>query len=264
VSYLIKIVIVVTLLLKLAVITTAQNQPVAFEVATIKPTPPDWRGGRYTRMEGGHQFFASDYTLKYMVAAAYGVTLRTISGGPSWVDSDHYDIVAATPGDARPSSDDQMLMLQSLLADRFQLRFHMEQKDFSFYALTVEKSSARLKESPVAPDQQTALINVVFPGDFIRLPARNATMAQFAAILQRAVLDRPVLDKTGLTGKYDFDLEWTPDGSQFGGVMPPIKPDNSGKPNLFEALQQLGLKLESRRGPVPVIVVDHVERPSEN
>ena len=187
----------------------AQNQPLAFEVATIKPTPPDWRGGRYTRMEGGHQFVARDYTLKYMVAAAYGVTLRTISGGPSWVDSDHYDIVAATPGDARPSSDDQMLMLQSLLADRFQLRFHMEQKDFSFYALTVEKSSARLKESPVAPDQQTALINVVYPGDFIRLPARNATMTQFAAMLQRAVLDRPVLDKTGLTARYDFDLDYS-------------------------------------------------------
>jgi uncharacterized protein (TIGR03435 family) len=215
-------------------------------------------------MEGGHQFVARDYTLKYMITAAYSAAPRTVSGGPSWVDSDHYDIVAATPGDVRPSSDDQMLMLQTLLADRFQLTFHTEQKDFPFYALTVDKSGAGLKESPAATDPQTALINVVYPGDFIRLPARNATMTQFAAMLQRAVLDRPVLDKTGLTGKYDFDLEWTPDNSQFGGVMPPIKPDNSGKPNLFEALQQLGLKLESRKGPVPVIVIDHVERPSEN
>jgi uncharacterized protein (TIGR03435 family) len=90
-------------------------------------------------------------------------------------------------------------------------------------------------------------------------------MAQFASMLQRAVLERPVLGKTGLVGRYDFDLEWTPDETQFGGQLPPIKPENSGKPDLFAALQQqLGLRLESSKGPVDVIVIDHVERPSEN
>jgi uncharacterized protein (TIGR03435 family) len=264
VSYSTKIVIVVVLLLTLAVITTEQNQPFTFEVASIKPTPPDLRGGRYATMQGGHQFVARNYTLKYMVAAAYSVTPRTISGGPSWIDSDAYDILAGTPGEVRPSTDDQMLMLQALLAERFQLRFHNEQKEFSYYALTVAKSGAKLKESVAPPDEQTVLINRVYPGDYIQLPARNATMAQFAAMLQRAVLDRPVLDKTGLTGKYDFDLEWTPDGSQFEGKMPEIKPDNSGKPGLFEALQQLGLRLESTTGPIPVIAIDYVERPSDN
>jgi uncharacterized protein (TIGR03435 family) len=215
-------------------------------------------------MQGGHQFVARNYTLKYMVAAAYSVTPRTISGGPSWIDSDAYDILAATPGEVRPSVDDQMLMLQALLADRFQLTFHTEQKDFAYYALTVAKSGAKLKESIAAPHEQTVLINRVYPRDYIQLPARNATMAQFAAMLQRAVLDRPVLDKTGLSGKYDFDLEWTPDDSQFDGHMPPTRPDNSGKPDLFAAMQQLGLKLESVKGPVPTIVIDHVERPSEN
>jgi uncharacterized protein (TIGR03435 family) len=254
---------VMSLLVSISVVW-AQTSHLAFEVASIKPTPPDWRGGRYATMQGGHQFVARDYTLKYMVAAAYSVTPRTISGGPSWIDSDAYDILAVTPGEVRPGVDDQMRMLQALLADRFQLRFHTEQKEFSFYALTVAKSGAKLKESTAAPDEQTVLINQVYPGDYIHLPAHNATMAQFAAMLQRAVLDRPVLDKTGLTGKYDFDLEWTPDGSQFEGKMPEIKPDNSGKPGLFEALQQLGLRLESTKGPVPVIVIDHVERPSEN
>jgi uncharacterized protein (TIGR03435 family) len=109
VSHLMKIVIVVTLLLTLAVITTAQNQPLAFEVATIKPTPPDWRGGRFVTMQGAHQFVARNYTLKYMIATAYSVTLRTISGGPSWIDSDPYDILAANPELVRPSFENQML-----------------------------------------------------------------------------------------------------------------------------------------------------------
>ena len=242
----------------------AQNPPLTFEVATIKPTPPDWRGGRYATMQGGHQFVARSYTVKYMVAAAYGVTPRTISGGPPWIDSDPYDILAATPGEVRPSFEDQMLMLRALLADRFQLAFHTDQKEFSFYALTVAKNGVKLKESTAPPDEQPMLISHVYPGDHIELPAHNATMAQFASILQRAILDRPVLDKTGLTGKYDFDLEWTYDDSQFDGHLPPIKPDNSGKPDFFAAMQRLGLRLESTKGPVPVIVIDHVERPSEN
>ena len=245
-------------------IASVQTSRLAFEVASIKPTPPDWRGGRYATMQGGHQFVARSYTLKNMVAAAYSVTPRTISGGPSWIDSDPYDILAATPGEVRPSFDDQMLMLQALLSDRFRLTFHTEQKEFSFYALTVGKNGATVKESTAPPDEQTMLINHVFAGDHIELPAHNASMGQFAAMLQRAVLDRPVLDKTGLKGKYDFDLQWTYDESQFDGHLPAIQPDNSGKPDLFAAIQQLGLRLEPTKGPVPVIVIDHVERPSEN
>jgi uncharacterized protein (TIGR03435 family) len=245
-------------------IACAQTSHLSFEVASIKPTPPDWRGGRYATMQGGHQFVARSYTVKYMVAAAYSVTPRTISGGPPWIDSDPYDILAATPGEVRPSFEDQMLMLRALLADRFQLAFNTEQKELSFYALTVAKNGVKLKESTAPPDEQPMLISHVYPGDHIELPAHNTTMAQFASMLQRAILDRPVLDKTGLTGKYDFDLEWTPDESQFDGHLPPIKPDNSGKPDLFAAMQQLGLRLESGKGPVPIIVIDHVERPSEN
>ena len=254
---------VIAVLLFTITIVSAQDSRPSFEVASIKPTPPDWRGGRYATMQGGHQFVARDYTLKYMVAAAYSVTPRTISGGPSWIDSDHYDILAATPGEVRPSFDDQMSMLQTLLTERFQLTFHTVPKEFSIYALTVVKNGVKLKESTAPPDEQPMLINRVYPGDFIQLPARNATMAQFVAMLQRAVLDRPVVDKTALSGRYDFDLEWTPDDSQFEGKMQ-IKAENSGKPNLFAALQQLGLRLESTKGPVPVIVIDHVERPSEN
>jgi len=109
------------------------------------------------------------------------------------------------------------------------------------------------------------LINQVFPGEKILLPAHNATMAQFASMLQRGVLDRPVVDRTGLTARYDFTLEWTPDETQFDGNLPPVSPENAKKPDLFTALQQqLGLRLEPSRAPVDVIVIDSVQRPSEN
>jgi uncharacterized protein (TIGR03435 family) len=90
-------------------------------------------------------------------------------------------------------------------------------------------------------------------------------MAQFASTLQRAVLDRPVLDKTNLSGRYDFDLEWTPDDTQFGGNLPPVLPENAEKPDLFAALQQqLGLRLDSSRAPIDGIVIDSVQKPTEN
>jgi len=95
------------------------------------------------------------------------------------------------------------------------------------------------------------------------LPARNATIGQFAAMMQRAVLDRAVVDQTGLPGTYDFDLEWTPDENQFSGNLP--RSVESTRPSLFVAMQeQLGLRLEATRGPVSALVIDRVERPSEN
>jgi len=104
---------------------------------------------------------------------------------------------------------------------------------------------------------------VVYPLRVV-LPGRNATMESFVSLLQRAILDRPVVDKTGLTGRYDFDLEWAPDETQFGGDLPPASAAATSPP-LFEAIQQqLGLRLEATRGPVAALVVDTVERPSAN
>src|ERR1700681_715238 len=105
----------------------------AFEVATIKPTGPDPRG-RFITLQG-HQFVARNHALKTLIAAAYNLTPAAISGGPAWVDSDHYDILARPPGEVRPSLDEQMSMLRKFLADRFKLTFHREQKEFSIYAL---------------------------------------------------------------------------------------------------------------------------------
>jgi uncharacterized protein (TIGR03435 family) len=234
----------------------------AFEVATIKPVQSDARAARYITMQGKNRFVEKDYTLKLLIAAAYDLNPHVISGGPDWLDSEHYDITALTPGDVRPTRDEQMGMLRKLLTDRFQLSFHREPKEFSIYVLEVAKSGSKLRDS-AKPDEAPALINVVYPQS-IKLPARNVTMGDFASMLQRAVVDRPVVDKTGLTGRYDFDLEWAPDESQFGGQVAPASADASAAP-LFTAIQQqLGLKLVATRGPVDALVVDKAERPSAN
>ena len=238
----------------------------SFEVATIKPTTPDSRA-RFIRMQRANRFYATGFTLQALVAAAYSLTPRAISGGAAWTDTDRYDILASTPGDTQPKLDEQMTMLRKLLTDRFQLTFHREPKELPVYPLTVAKGGIKLKESTAPPGELPYLINTIFPeekgGVHVMLPARNATMAQFTAMLQRGVLDRMVLDKTGLSGTYDFELEWTPDDNQFGGQLPlSLEPT---KPNLFTAMQeQLGLKLDATKGLVAALVIDRVERPSEN
>jgi uncharacterized protein (TIGR03435 family) len=258
-------------------IALAQSQPAArrpaldaFEVATVKLTPPDdYRGARLFKMPSAHQFIAKNYPLRLLIGVAFNLTPRAIAGGPEWIDSDHYDVVAATPGEVRPSLDEQMSMLQKLLVDRFNLTFHREKKEFSIYAITIANGGPKLKESTALPDEAPALIMTVYPAssggiDHVLMPGRNATVAQFASVLQRAVLDRPVVDQTGLPGKYDFELEWTPDETQFGGTLPQGPPD-SDKPGIFAAVQQqLGLRLEATRGPVDTMVINRVTRPTEN
>lgn len=234
----------------------------AFEVATVKPVNFDRKGGRYIIMQGTSRFVEKAYTLKLLIAAAYDLNPRTILSGPSWIDSDHYDILAVTPGAVRPTHDEQMKMLRNLLADRFSLSFHREQKDFSIYELEVAKGGPKLKPS-AAPDDPPALISTVYP-QHILLPARSTTMRDFVSLLQRAVLDRPVVDKTALTGKYDFDLTWAPDETQFGGDVPVASAEAPAAP-LFTAIQeQLGLRLTATRGPVEALVVDKANQPSAN
>jgi uncharacterized protein (TIGR03435 family) len=241
----------------------------SFEVATIKPTPPDWTGGRYIRMLSTQQFVARGHGLNTLIAAAYNLSPQLISGGPRWIVDDHYDVLAKTPGDIRPNLEEQMAMLRNLLAARFNLAFHRERKEFSIYALTIAKNGPKLKDSTVSPDaapEGPPLLAFVLSPQLVRLPGRYVSMPELASVMQRAALDRPVVDKTGLSGRYDFDLEFTPDEAVFGGMLPrPATLDASSKPEFFAAIQeQLGLKLEATRGSVEALVIDRVERPSAN
>jgi uncharacterized protein (TIGR03435 family) len=237
-----------------------------FEVATIKPSTLDWpSGGRYMRMQTAHQFVARNYTLRVILSAAYNLTPRAVSGGPEWVDSDRFDILAEAPGEVRPTLDEQMAMLRKLLAERFSLALHREPKEYSIYALTIAKNGPKLMEAApnTSPEGSPPLVFVLYP-DMARLAARDATMGELASVMQRSALDRPVVDKTGLLGRYDFDLEWMPDETQFSGNVPKGDPDHP-KADLFAAMQQqLGLKLEATRGPIEALVIDKVERSSAN
>jgi uncharacterized protein (TIGR03435 family) len=244
---------------------TPRPQFDAFEVATIKPTGPE-PNGRWIRMQSADLFVAHNHAVRTLIAAAYDLSPQAILGGPAWVDSDRWDILAKTPGAVRPNLDQQMSMLRQLLSERFKLTFHREPKELSIYTLSVAPGGSKLKESTVSPDATPEgpppLVFSLSP-TLVRCPARYASLAEFASILQRSPLDRPVVDRTGLSGRYDFDLEFAPDERLWGGILP--RPENSDKPDLFRAIQeQLGLQLKAGKGPVEALVIDQVERPSEN
>lgn len=156
-------------------------------------------------------------------------------------------------------------MLQKLLADRYALKFHNDQKELSAYVLVVGKDGPKMKQNTSNPNGLPGL----FFGPIGTLHVMNATIHNFTNLMQSTVLDRPVVDKTGLTGRWDFTLKWTPDESQFVGmgikVPPPSADDANAAPPLFTAIQeQLDLKLEAQKTQVPVLVIDHVDHPSPN
>jgi len=241
----------------------------AFEVATIKPARPgEVNAGRYIRMRGA-QFQVKNYTVDGLIAAAYDLNPKAIFGGPAWAASERYEITATTPGELRPVYDEQMRMLRKLLSDRFNLEFHRGKKEFAIYEITVAKGGSKLKASTAPPDEPYNITSTLYPAPgggigYALLPARNVTIQQFASVLQRAILDRPVVDNTGLAGRFDFDLEWSPGQGEFGGELPPA-PEESRKAGIFEAMQQqLGLKIAATRGLIDTIVIDRVDRPSQN
>jgi uncharacterized protein (TIGR03435 family) len=232
-----------------------------FEVATIKPATPDRPGKGF--MVRGRQFSTVNTTLADLVTFAYGIHAKQITGAPAWVETEKYDLAAQPNGEGQPNDKQWKAMIQKLLADRFKLTFHRDKKELSVYAIVVGKNGPKLTKS----ESTSSLPGLFFRG-LGNLPAVNATMADFAGVMQGAVLDRPVVDQTGITGRWDFTLLWTPDEFQFGGAgakMPPPADKTAAPPDLFTAFQeQLGLKLESTKAQAEVFVIDRVAKPTEN
>jgi uncharacterized protein (TIGR03435 family) len=260
-----------------------------FEVASVKVHPPPTtligitnRGGRFS---------ATGFSLKMLMGRGYAIPELRITGGPSWAESERYDIEAKAPEGATPNQ--LQAMIQRLLEDRFQLKVHKETREFPVYELSVVKSGLKMKMSadqtppiPVPPaplpergrgglqgpspgprprgTQGFTITNgrYSFEGSAITVPAI------INAIQQR--VDRPIVDKTGLTGLFDVKLEWSPGAEApplpFGPApadAPPLPPGEG--PTIFSAIQdQLGLRLEGARGPLEVLVIDSVQKPSEN
>ncbi len=234
-----------------------------FEVATIKPTKPDEQ--RTFLVWRGNDMQVVNFSLAGLVKFAYDIQDKQILGAPDWFHSDRWDITAKPDTPGQPNGDQLKEMVQKLLADRFALKFHKDQKEMGAYVLTVGKDGPKLKQNASNPNGLPGL----FFGPIGTLHVMNATMQNFTGLMQSAVLDRPVVDKTGLTGRWDFTLKWTPDDSQFAGmgvkVPPPSADDPNPAPPLFTAIQeQLDLKLEAQKTAVPVLVIDHVDHPSPN
>lgn len=230
-------------------------EPLAFEVASVKPSPPD--GSHVMGLYPGGRFVATGATLRILIELAYRIQPYQHKGGPGWLDSDRFDVIAQA---GRSVGNDEVdRMLQTLLADRFKLAMHQDPKLLPGFMLVVAKHGPKLKGQSQGPF-------AVRPGPKMgRRIIGPASMQQLAESLGR-MLGRPVVDKTGLPGHFDFSLDWTPDNPP----APANQPDLPQAPGAFTdglltALEdQLGLKLEPQKDLGTLYIIDHVERPSEN
>jgi len=235
----------------------------SFEVASIKPGDP--KNPRFSIfLQPGGRFLATNATLHQLISFAYDLRSNQITGGPPWNDSALYSIEGKADG-AFPVPSGQAGaalirgMVQSLLAQRFQLTVHQEIKDDSIYELVVAKGGPKLKAAAEGENESER----VGPSS---ITGTNTPMSLLAKPLSQ-LIGRSVVDKTALTGKYDFAVQWTPSSRPFRfGDAPAAEPAaDPDAVSVFTALQeQLGLKLESARGSVETLVIDHAEKPSEN
>jgi uncharacterized protein (TIGR03435 family) len=239
----------------------------AFEVATIKPSDPGARGKGFTLRN--QDVITINTSLSDLLSMAYDLHPKQLTGGPAWIESDKYDITGRPDVPGQPSVVQMKLMIQKLVADRFQLKFHREKKELSVYAITAGKTGIKFAKSQADPNGLPGLFfRPGGPGGGLSFNVTNATLAEVGGVLQGNMLDRPVVDQTGLTGKYDFIVKFTPDASQMaglGGPPPPAADNPDAPPDLFAAFQQqLGLKLEGSKASVDALVIDKVEKPSAN
>ena len=239
----------------------AREADPTFEVATIKPND----SGIPTLLgiaQRGRNFTTINSSLIDLIGFAYGVQAKQVVDANGFAAA-RYDIDGVPDVAGIPSVPQQRTMVQKMLKERFKLSYHEDQKEMAAFVMTVAKDGPKL--TPTALTGLNPVNGVHASANGWVLSSHNASMAVLAGFLQLAVVDRPVVDKTGLTGRYDIDLDFTPDTSQFNGHPPPERKTETPSPNLFDALQQqLGLKVSSEKTLVKVVVVDHAEKPSSN
>jgi len=246
----------------------AQQAPPAFDVAELKANKSSDPDAAADFGKGG-QVTVRNVPLKVLIAAGYHIRMDELQGAPGWTETERFDIVGKAP--PTTSEDDLRRMLITLLQERLKLATHTEQKLMPVFALVVGKGGPKnLKESaPSRPaEDRCRRAPAATPGDLI-MACQHTTMANLAEDLQgfRGYIQIPVVDETGIKGSYEFSLTWTPAGRLTGGggrggdsEQKQTAPMGSGQ-SVFDALQaQLGLKLESKKLPMPIVVVDHVER----
>jgi uncharacterized protein (TIGR03435 family) len=273
--------------LAICAIACAQDAPkpkLHFEAASIKP---DASGDMRTAMmmQPGGRYVVTNITAKMLILSSFQLKENQLTGLPSWADSDRYDITAKPENGEGVTADDTRAMVRSLLEDRFKFAYHTETKEMPIYALVIAKGGPKLQPASgtkdvfdgrggpggLAPPPGGRGRGAMMRMGRGELSAAGATIATLADQLSR-IVGRTVIDKTGLTGNYDFDLKYTDEGGapmmmRGPGADPnaPPPPSETQTGSIFSALQeQLGLKLEAQKGPVDVYIVDHIDKPSEN
>jgi uncharacterized protein (TIGR03435 family) len=231
----------------------ARNADPAFEVAVIKPADPDDHNSGFHL--NGHRIFVENMSMTSMICFAYSIQKTQVAGAPRWFDEQLWDIDGVPDTEGAPDWHQYRRMLQKLLATRFSLQMHPDKRELLVYTLTVAKGGPKLENSKSDPDalsDQTG--HGIGSQQFMKFT--NDSMTDFAQLLQ-LMGDRPVIDQTNLSGRYDFTLLWTPD------VMRATPTDTA--PELFTAVrEQLGLNLEAARIPADVFVIDAATRPTQN
>jgi uncharacterized protein (TIGR03435 family) len=241
-------------------IQAGKTTPPQFEVATVKPTQPAQRGFHELNCKSGTGFAAREQTLLTIIEWAYDLPhgINRVSGGPNWMSSPDSAFDIHGKVERKVDFSECLLMVQSLLAERFALATHWETREVPVYVLSVGKKGSKLHE---ASEDPKVMSSVKLNGDQVQLSngfsrmasGRGMSMGELARFLSLTpTIGRPVIDKTGLEGFYGFSLDYA---TTLG----------DDRPDIFTAVQeQLGLKLEAAKGPVEFLVIDHAERPSEN
>jgi len=225
------------------------------QVETLRPGTPDLsfvgKSGKPFHIEG-HRVGVRG-TLRALIADAYGVKEYQVSAAPPWADTLIYEITAATSGDAVPTQDQVRPMLQSLLADRFQLKVHPDTKELPLYHLRQVKKSNLLK--PAGPDETFSWKLSNTPDGLLRSKATKESIGDFVQLVGVST-DRPVIDKTGITGDIDYDILIAPPEGK--------GPEDVNRAIVYAVIDQLGLKLESVKDSIAILVVDKADKPSAN
>ena len=227
-----------------------------WDVVSVKARDPNEPSNSQSTGMKGRQYTMVNRTVRAMLLFSYGLHKTQIVGGPSWIETERWDVQGVPDVPGHPNLKQAQILTRKLLEERFGLKVHKETKEMAVYAISVAKGGEKMARSvgdPNGTPDETESSN----GGQVTMRMTNMSLGEFAPDLA-FFLDRPAVDQTGLTGRYDFLLKWTADDSR-------APTDGSAPPGLFTAIQQqIGLKLEPAKAPVEVLMIDAVERPSAN
>ena len=244
----------------------AKDAHPVFEAATIKPSDPESRGAVGMVAQGRHIMYTNQ-SLKDLVLLAYGIQEKQLVDAPAWLGTEKYDIDGVPDIEGTPNWPQMLEMYRNLLVDRFSLKVHWGKRDLAVYALTPGKGGPKIDKSQGDPNGGSSTRITRLTPQLITLEVTNASMADFMREMQM-ILDKPMVDQTGLAGRFDFTLQWAPDESQlsvFGIHTSPPADSPNAQPGFFTAIQeQLGLRAEAVKAPADMLVIDKVEKPSAN